>query len=106
MNITDINTDDPNAIAGHIWEHTPDNAERTYYEGVQDQCATVTVGQLEFAVGYDPGDEDGITWAINLIEDGTRDGLYYGGWAPGDTETADEEITGIITVLNGGEVNW
>lgn len=107
MTIT-INIDDPNAIAGHIWsavlaEFDPhkNEAARTYYEGVQNQCATVTVDGLEFSVGYDPN-EDGILWAINHLDsDGTREMLYNGGWAPGDTETARYEIADIIYTMNG-----
>lgn len=104
-NIKYIDTDDPNTIAGHIWTHTPAEATRTHYEGIQDQAATVTVGGMEFSVGYDPH-EDGILWAINYLDsDGSREPLYLGGWAPGDTETAAREIAGIITTMNGGTVD-
>lgn len=106
MTIT-INTDDPNAIAGHIWsavlaEFDPykNAAARTYYEGIQNQCATVTVDRLEFSVGYDPN-EDGILWAINYLDsDGTREMLHNGGWAPGDEDTAQQELAQIVTVMN------
>lgn len=103
-NITYINTDDPNAIASHVWTHTPAEATQTRYEGIDGQTTTVAVGEMEFAVGYDPR-EDGILWAINTIDsDGTREPLYFGGWAPGDRETAEREIAGIITTMNGGTV--
>jgi len=106
MTVT-INIDDPNAIAGHIWsavlaEFDPhkNNAARTYYEGVQDQCATVTVDGLEFAVGFDPR-EDGILWSINYLDsDGTRDMIKSGGWAPGDKVTAEREIASILYTIN------
>lgn len=99
MNIT-INTDDPNAIAGHIWANTPDNAERTRYRGVEGQSATVTVGTLELSVGYSPH-EDGILWVINYLDsDGTRDIIKSGGWAPGDNVTAEREIASILYTLN------
>lgn len=104
MNITDIDISDLNAIVGHVWEHSPANADREYYQEVTNTCAAVTVGALEFAVGYDPN-EEGILWAINHLDsDGSRDGLYYGGWAPEDTQTAQEELAGVITILNGGTV--
>lgn len=96
-----IDTDDPAAVAHHIWLNTPVEAERgTYIYGAE--CDTVTVNGIEFAVGYDPN-EDGILWALNYLDgDGTREPYLFGGWAPGDRQTAVDEINVVLGELNGG----
>ena len=99
-----IDIDDPNAVAGHVWTHAPDTAERTTYQGVEGECATVTVGGLQFAVGFDPS-EDGILWAVNAdTGDGSQfEQIGMGGWAPGDRGTAESEIGAVLEMLNGGK---
>lgn len=110
LNISSVDIDDPNAIIKYIWAGTNNVASTpTYYEGVQDTSASVETSRGEGAemrcdVGYDPHD-DGILWGIGYLDsDGGIETLYLGGWAPGDRETAEREIAGIVTTMNGGTV--
>jgi hypothetical protein len=98
-----IDIDDPNHVAGHVWSRTPDSAERTFYQGVEGECATVTVNGLRFAIGFDPHG-DGMLWTISSTDTSIPlnqwDAVSAGGWATGDRRTADAEIADIINTLN------
>lgn len=102
QNISNLDIDDPNAIVKFISACTDGADQPTYYQGVEGTNACVETETLLCEVGYDPH-EDGILWVIGSVE---RDDsmLYSGGWAPGDRETAEREIIGIITTMNGGTV--
>jgi hypothetical protein len=98
-----IDIDDPNSVAGHVWRLTPNSDGRTFYQGVEGECATVTAAGLRFAIGFDPHG-DGMLWTISSTDTSIPldqwDAVDAGGWAPGDTHTADAEIAGIINTLN------
>lgn len=114
-----INLDNPQAVADYIRSSLEQTAPgRTRLE--RDESSTSEVWRLwlslihddthggftsqEFRVeiGFDPY-EDGILWDINgdTFGDGTQwDMIQNGGWAPGDKDTAEAEIAGIICTLN------
>jgi hypothetical protein len=97
-----LDIDDLNYVAGYVWSETPYSAKRTLYDGVEGECATVTVNGVQFAIGFDPN-EDGILWAISAdtFGDGSQwDMVESDGWAPGDEATATLQIAGIINTLN------
>ena len=100
-----VKVDDPNAVAGHIWSVLPATAGRTMLEDVEGGVATVTLNGMRLDVAFDP-DEDGLMWRISADTFGDNsqwDDLAFGGWAPGDEETAAAEIAEIIRTLNGAD---
>lgn len=104
-NSTDIDITNAADIAGHIWQQVED-AERDITRHSEGTSYTVTRGAVRVAIGDDPIESEGITWALYSTDDAfeTLDPYTQGGWAFGDSATAELEIADIIGELRAAVV--
>lgn len=101
-----MNTDDAKEIAQHVWRELPESAkygraEKFASVGTLDVDWCVENNGVRFFVGPDQVEGGGINWAIWFrFDDGWSAEGDLGGWAYGDTATAEKEIASVIAVMN------
>lgn len=95
-----MDIDNPRDIAHHIYMSVPDAQWHDARCDTMGDVPTVTARGYACEIGDDPN-YPGIVWAI-LTDDDERELAEFGGWATGDTDTANREIARIIAVLSGG----
>jgi hypothetical protein len=97
-----MNYDDATALANHIIDRLPDDfTSRFHNPGFDEGCYMIENKHNRLAIGIDPVDGEGISWAVYAITgDGQSDDIKYGGWAFGDAQTAGVEIDDIVAFLS------
>ena len=97
-----MNHDDPKVVATHILEQlTDDFVLRVESPGWDPACYIIENAHNRVAIGLDPIDGDGISWATYYVtEDGQSDDVNWAGWAFGDAKTAGTETDEIVSFLS------
>ena len=101
-----MNTNDPKAIAHHISEMAAGTTVRRQDSDQDGPCWIVENATSRLAIGVDPIDGDGISWASYWITpDGQSDVVQWDGWAFSEDEIAQHQMVSVsmAAIFEGGK---
>ena len=95
-----LDTDNPEAIAKHISDNTPGTTFRSHNSG-QETCWIVENGTRRLAIGVDPIDGGGISYATYwILSDGEQsDHIHWDGWEFGQDKIAHNHIDTVSKIF-------
>ena len=97
-----MNTDDPQSIAQHISDNSLDTTVRRHDMNLDGTCWFVENEYRRLAIGVDPIDGGGISWAsYGILSDGEQsDPIQWGGWEFGQDKIAAGHIEAMKSIFN------
>jgi hypothetical protein len=100
-NKTKLDTDNPKAIAEHISDNAPGTTVRGQDSGQDGKCWIVENETRRLAIGVDPIDGGGISWASYwILSDGEQSDLVqWDGWEFGQDEIAAGHVAAMTAIF-------
>ena len=96
-----IDVDNPKEIAEYISEKAPGTTVRSHTSGQDGTCWIVENGTRRLAIGVDPIDGGGISYASYwILSDGEQsDPIHWDGWEFGQDKIAHNHIATVLKIF-------